>query len=335
MTRDQSITSEKRFQGARYRPASVSADNHDNKGVSLPEESNDAFRALRDVVQEHSVWIKPLRQEISRVIVGQKQLIDRLLIALLTNGHVLLEGVPGLAKTLSLKILANSVALNFKRLQFTPDMLPADIVGTMIYSPQDGAFRTKHGPIFSNLILADEINRAPAKVQSAVRPFRPFGEYVSRLPKIPSGGFVMPPSYVCSSILHVYTGFPQRLRPFRARTIGICKRGAAEAARDTLPLCCLHVMLNHLRVSPNRRLGPLLCDAAGPCAGVLEIMLVSDLTHQHTVIRAFPAIGEMTGEIDLSAVSQFVSSQVHRPDAEGLRLSVAILNPLPTVKSDM
>ena len=103
-----------------------------------------------------------------RVIVGQKHLLDRLLIALLTNGHVLLEGVPGLAKTLALKTLANCISVRFKRLQFTPDMLPADIVGTMIYNPQDGAFRTKHGPIFSNLILADEINRAPAKVQSAL-----------------------------------------------------------------------------------------------------------------------------------------------------------------------
>jgi len=90
------------------------------------------------------------------------------LIALLTNGHVLLEGVPGLAKTLALKTLASCISLGFRRLQFTPDMLPADIVGTMIYNPQDGAFRTKQGPIFSNLILADEINRAPAKVQSAL-----------------------------------------------------------------------------------------------------------------------------------------------------------------------
>ncbi len=103
-----------------------------------------------------------------RVIVGQKHLLDRLLVALLTNGHVLLEGVPGLAKTLALKTLAQCLAVGFKRLQFTPDMLPADIIGTMIYSPQDGEFRTKHGPIFSNLILADEINRAPAKVQSAL-----------------------------------------------------------------------------------------------------------------------------------------------------------------------
>ncbi|HEX4049745.1 MAG TPA: AAA family ATPase [Steroidobacteraceae bacterium] len=104
----------------------------------------------------------------ARVIIGQKHLLERLLIALLTNGHVLLEGVPGLAKTLALKSLAQCIAVRFKRLQFTPDMLPADIIGTMIYSPQDGEFRTKHGPIFSNLILADEINRAPAKVQSAL-----------------------------------------------------------------------------------------------------------------------------------------------------------------------
>jgi MoxR-like ATPase len=126
------------------------------------------MRASREMVAESSTWITPLREEMGRVIVGQTHLLDRLLIALLTNGHVLLEGVPGLAKTLALKTLANCISLHFKRLQFTPDMLPADIVGTMIYNPQDGAFRTKQGPIFSNLILADEINRAPAKVQSAL-----------------------------------------------------------------------------------------------------------------------------------------------------------------------
>jgi MoxR-like ATPase len=131
-------------------------------------ESDAALRAARETVLQNSVWIQPLQLEMGRVIVGQRHLLDRLLIALLTNGHVLLEGVPGLAKTLALKTLAAAVDVNFKRLQFTPDMLPADIVGTMIYSPQDGVFRTKHGPIFSNLILADEINRAPAKVQSAL-----------------------------------------------------------------------------------------------------------------------------------------------------------------------
>ena len=131
-------------------------------------ETNASLNLLRESVQANSSWVRPLQQEMSRVIVGQKLLLDRLLVALLTNGHVLLEGVPGLAKTLSLKTLANSVALRFQRLQFTPDMLPADIVGTMIYNPQAGDFHTKHGPIFSNLILADEINRAPAKVQSAL-----------------------------------------------------------------------------------------------------------------------------------------------------------------------
>jgi MoxR-like ATPase len=131
-------------------------------------EAGAGVRAGRDAVLEHSGWVQPLQQEMARVIVGQKHLLDRLLVALLTNGHVLLEGVPGLAKTLALKTLASCVAVHFKRLQFTPDMLPADIVGTMIYSPQEGVFRTKHGPIFSNLILADEINRAPAKVQSAL-----------------------------------------------------------------------------------------------------------------------------------------------------------------------
>jgi MoxR-like ATPase len=152
------IQSEKNLSNLRYRPT---------QGVAAAA-SSDPFLALRAAVQENSAWIAPLQQEMSRVIVGQKQLLDRLLVALLTNGHILLEGVPGLAKTLALKTLGNCIALHFKRLQFTPDMLPADIVGTMIYNPQDGAFRTKQGPIFSNLILADEINRAPAKVQSAL-----------------------------------------------------------------------------------------------------------------------------------------------------------------------
>jgi len=150
-------------QNARYQPATAIRESLPVAAAADPQ-----MRAVRETVVASSAWIRPLQQEMARVIVGQKHLLDRLLVALLTNGHVLLEGVPGLAKTLALKTLASCIALNFKRLQFTPDMLPADIVGTMIYNPQDGAFRTKHGPIFSNLILADEINRAPAKVQSAL-----------------------------------------------------------------------------------------------------------------------------------------------------------------------
>jgi MoxR-like ATPase len=167
-TKPATAPSEQSLSNLRYRPTFGAAPVIEPAASPLPVEPNAALHRLREAVRENSHWVQPLQQEMSKVIVGQKLLMDRLLVALLTNGHILLEGAPGLAKTLSLKTLANSVALHFKRLQFTPDMLPADIVGTMIYNPQDGGFRTKHGPIFSNLILADEINRAPAKVQSAL-----------------------------------------------------------------------------------------------------------------------------------------------------------------------
>ena len=127
-----------------------------------------AFKRSTTTYCTTSTWVEPLRQQMASVIVGQEELIDRLIVGLISNGHILLEGVPGLAKTLALKTLASAIGLHFQRLQFTPDMLPADIVGTMIYNPRDGSFSTKHGPVFSNLILADEINRAPAKVQSAL-----------------------------------------------------------------------------------------------------------------------------------------------------------------------
>jgi MoxR-like ATPase len=123
---------------------------------------------LTQQVKEYSQWIAPLQQEIARVVVGQKYLVDGLLTGLLTNGHVLLEGVPGLAKTLTVKTLASCIQTGFQRIQFTPDLLPADLIGTLIYNPRTGEFTTKQGPLFSNLILADEINRAPAKVQSAL-----------------------------------------------------------------------------------------------------------------------------------------------------------------------
>ena len=119
-------------------------------------------------IQNEASWVALLRSEIGRVIVGQKYLVDRLIIGLLANGHVLLEGVPGLAKTLAVKTLSQCIQADFKRIQFTPDLLPADVLGTLIYSPSKGEFTTKKGPIFTNLLLADEINRAPAKVQSAL-----------------------------------------------------------------------------------------------------------------------------------------------------------------------
>ncbi len=124
--------------------------------------------AINEEVQRASAFVRPLFTEINKVIIGQRYLVDRLVIGLLASGHVLLEGVPGLAKTLSVKSLARALRVKFSRLQFTPDMLPADVIGTQVYNPQSGNFSTRRGPIFANLVLADEINRAPAKVQSAL-----------------------------------------------------------------------------------------------------------------------------------------------------------------------
>src|SRR5688572_6725905 len=126
------------------------------------------IRQLNDKIQYQSVFIDRLRDEVGRVIVGQHGMLDRLLIGLLSNGHVLLEGVPGLAKTLAIKSLAQAIHAKFSRIQFTPDLLPADVIGTMIYNQAKNEFIVRQGPIFANFILADEINRAPAKVQSAL-----------------------------------------------------------------------------------------------------------------------------------------------------------------------
>ncbi len=127
----------------------------------------DVQQIAEKIQQEHALLSK-LREAVGRVIVGQRYLSDRLLLALLCNQHVLIEGVPGLAKTLSVTTLAKTIDADFQRIQFTPDLLPADLLGTLIYNPKDGDFSTRKGPIFANIVLADEINRAPAKVQSAL-----------------------------------------------------------------------------------------------------------------------------------------------------------------------
>ena len=123
---------------------------------------------FNEEIAQRSAWVSAIKQEMSRVVVGQKALVNRLILSLLCKGHVLLEGVPGLAKTLSVKALAGTMHAAFSRIQFTPDLLPADLLGTMIYNPEERQFIAKKGPVFANLILADEINRAPAKVQSAL-----------------------------------------------------------------------------------------------------------------------------------------------------------------------
>ncbi len=188
---------------------------------------NVSIQAINEAVAQTSAWVRPLQQQIGRVIVGQEHLINRLLVGLVGNGHLLLEGVPGLAKTLSLKTLAAAASVKFQRLQFTPDMLPADIVGTMIYNPRDGSFHTKHGPVFSNLILADEINRAPAKVQSALLEAMqerqvtlgdetyklpdPFLVMATQNPLEHEGTYPLPEAQVDRFMLKIIVGYPSRI----------------------------------------------------------------------------------------------------------------------------
>ena len=129
---------------------------------------SDSLTQINDKVRQASEFVDPLMALISTVIVGQRTMVERLLMAFLCNGHILMEGVPGLAKTTAVKAIASAIQTSFSRIQFTPDLLPADLIGTMIYNVQSGNFETKKGPVFTNIVLADEINRAPAKVQSAL-----------------------------------------------------------------------------------------------------------------------------------------------------------------------
>src|SRR5438067_3369286 len=187
---------------------------------------NTGLSALNEAVQGAGSFVRPLFSEIGKVIIGQTYLVERLVIGLLANGHVLLEGVPGLAKTLSVKSLANCLSVKFSRLQFTPDMLPADVIGTQIYNPQSGAFTTRKGPIFANLVLADEINRAPAKVQSALleamqekqvtigdttfKLDEPFLVLATQNPIEQEGTYPLPEAQVDRFIMKVVVGYPTR-----------------------------------------------------------------------------------------------------------------------------
>ena len=124
--------------------------------------------AINERINQFSSFVQPLQNNLNKIVVGQKELLNKIIICMLADGHLLLEGVPGLAKTLTVNTLADSIDTKFQRIQFTPDMLPADLLGTLIYNQKSGEFDTRKGPIFSNIILADEINRSPAKVQSAL-----------------------------------------------------------------------------------------------------------------------------------------------------------------------
>jgi MoxR-like ATPase len=184
------------------------------------------IRELNERIQKESVFVKVLLDEMQKVIVGQQDMVDRLVVGLLANGHILLEGVPGLAKTLAIKSLANTVKARYSRIQFTPDLLPADLIGTMIYSQKTEEFLVRKGPVFANFILADEINRAPAKVQSALleamqerqvtigdNSFKleePFLVLATENPLEQEGTYPLPEAQVDRFMMKVVIGYPSR-----------------------------------------------------------------------------------------------------------------------------
>lgn len=184
------------------------------------------IKAINEKIQRESAFVDLLQAEIGKVIVGQKHMVERLLVGLLSNGHILLEGVPGLAKTLSVKTLAAAIQAKFQRIQFTPDLLPADLIGTMIFNQKDGSFQPRKGPIFANFILADEINRAPAKVQSALleamqerqvtigeQTFKlpePFLVLATENPIEQEGTYPLPEAQVDRFMLKVLIGYPSK-----------------------------------------------------------------------------------------------------------------------------
>ncbi|HZH78652.1 MAG TPA: MoxR family ATPase [Archangium sp.] len=187
---------------------------------------NTDIRALTERVQQESSFVELLNQEVGKVIVGQRYMLERILIGLLCNGHVLLEGVPGLAKTLTVRTIADSISAAFMRIQFTPDLLPADVVGTMIYNQQAANFTVRKGPVFANVLLADEINRAPAKVQSALLEAMqerqvtigdqsfplpsPFLVLATQNPIEQEGTYPLPEAQVDRFMLKVRVGYPTR-----------------------------------------------------------------------------------------------------------------------------
>jgi MoxR-like ATPase len=184
------------------------------------------IRAMMDVIQQESAFVHELESEIGKVIVGQRGMVDRILIGLLTGGHILLEGVPGLAKTLAVRTVASAIDAKFSRIQFTPDLLPADLIGTLVFDPKTQEFKPRKGPVFANLVLADEINRAPAKVQSALLEAMqerqvtigdttyalpdPFLVLATQNPIEQEGTYPLPEAQTDRFMMHVKVGYPTR-----------------------------------------------------------------------------------------------------------------------------
>ncbi len=210
-------------------------------------------------VEENAPPFRAVSEEIGRVMVGREELTRRLLVGILAGGHILLEGVPGLAKTLAVRSLAGTLRARFARIQFTPDLLPADLTGTMIYDPSSGGFTPRKGPLFANIILADEINRAPAKVQSALleamqerqitigdashRLEEPFMVLATQNPIEQEGTYPLPEAQVDRFLLKVKLDYPERLEEHRDMEMGILERMAGETIPEVRPvLDCDHIL---------------------------------------------------------------------------------------------
>ncbi len=207
-------------------------------------------RALNEIVEKESAFIDDLTAEVGKVIVGQQYMVDRILIGLLAGGHVLLEGVPGLAKTLTVKTICDAIDAKFSRIQFTPDLLPADLIGTVIYNQNKGEFTSKLGPVFANLVLADEINRAPAKVQSALLEAMqerqvtigeasyplpdPFVVMATQNPIEQEGTYALPEAQIDRFMLMVRVGYPSRDEE-RALMDRMTQKTVASAKPTTSP----------------------------------------------------------------------------------------------------
>lgn len=225
-------------------------------------------KELSVAVEAKCVWVDALKKEMGRVLVGQSDLVDRLILGLLTNGHILLEGVPGLAKTLAINSLAGCINADFSRLQFTPDLLPADLLGTMIYSPEKGEFSAKLGPVFANLILADEINRAPAKVQSALLEAMqerqvtigdtsyplpdPFLVLATMNPIDQEGTYTLPEAQLDRFLFKVTVDYPSKQEELtildRMATSGAISK--TQQVVDTMTISESRKMVNHIYIDP-------------------------------------------------------------------------------------
>src|ERR1700742_4497953 len=199
------------------------------------------IRAINEMIQKESAFIDLLKMEMDKVIVGQKYMMERLLIGLLADGHILLEGVPGLAKTLAINTLSKAIKADFSRIQFTPDLLPADLIGTMIYNQKKEEFNVRKGPIFSNFVLADEINRAPAKVQSALleamqerqvtlgdqsyKLDQPFLVLATQNPLEQEGTYLLPEAQQDRFIMKVVIGYPNKEEEKRIIRANVAPQG--------------------------------------------------------------------------------------------------------------